>query len=82
MDELERARRSERRIVARIVFWALNLPAVAACYFLARSTFLEASLLYLALVSVENNLETALAQLAGKRGERRTLEAEGDSAAP
>jgi hypothetical protein len=74
MNEVERLKRDEKKIIARILFWAANMPVILLLYVFARSVWLEASLLYLALVSVQNNLETAYASLTGKRAERRSLE--------
>lgn len=68
------SRRGERFALGRCVFWAVNLPLAVLVYELSRATWVEVSVLYLVIVSIYANAESAYSSYSAKRAERRSLE--------
>lgn len=71
---LGQLRRSEWYALGRCFFWLVNLPVVVAIYLLNRPLWEEASILYLAIVSIYAIVESPYTTYKAARAERRSLE--------
>lgn len=72
--EVRKLRRGELFALWRCAFWTINMPVAILLYALDKPLWLEVSVLYLVIVSIYANAESAYASLSAKRGERRSLE--------
>jgi hypothetical protein len=68
------SRRGEVFALWRCIFWALNMPAAVYCYLAQKPLWLEVSVLYLVVVSIYANAESAYSSYSAKRAERRSME--------
>lgn len=73
-DDLAKLRRGEIFAIFRCAFWTVNMPVAILLYALDRPLWLEVSVLYLVIVSIYANAESAYASFSAKRGERRSVE--------
>jgi hypothetical protein len=68
------SRRGELFALWRCIFWCVNMPAAIVCYLEAKPLWLQISVLYLVVVSIYANAESAYSSYSAKRAERRSIE--------
>jgi hypothetical protein len=71
---LRKLRRGELFALWRCVFWLVNMPTAIGLYAFDKPIWLQVSVLYLVIVSIYANIESAYSSLSAKRAERRSLE--------
>lgn len=64
----------EQFAAARCIFWMVNMPLAIGLYALQRPLWLQISVLYLVIVSIYANIESAYGSYSAKRAERRSIE--------